>query len=129
MINFFKNISAKQLIQFLIFFRFIYIVINIFIGESNFGNFNTIFIGFLVIYFLFEKEKIFFKYLWIFYGSIYTLAVYYGSIRPYFMDANFRIVLVPSSEFTFWNYFIIFDLFLFLFSIFKILKVKFNKNF
>lgn len=119
-INLYKNITAKQSIQILVVFRFLGILIQFVIGSSGSGNLNTIIISLLVIYFLFNKEIIFFKYIWIFYSLVYLYTVYISFIQPYLTDLSFRILWVPDNQI--WYLFTFFDTLIFLVSIQKVYK-------
>ena len=124
MIDFFKNMIAKQSIQILIGYRLFGVLIQFVIGSTGSGNLNTIIISLLVIYFLFNKELIFFKYIWILYGLVYLYTVYITFIQPYLTDLSFRILWVPDNQI--WYYFIFFDALIFLISIQKVYKFKLN---
>ena len=124
MIDFFKNITAKQSIQILIGYRLFGVLIQFVIGSTGSGNLNTIIISLLVIYFLFNKELMFFKYIWILYSLIYLSSIYYTYIQPYLTDLRFRILWVPDNQI--WYYYTFFDALIFLISIQKVYKFKLN---
>jgi len=124
MIEFYKNITARQSIQILIGYRLFGVLIQFVIGSTGSGNFNTIIISLLVIYFLFNKELIFFKYIWILYSLVYLYTVYITFIQPYLTDLSFRILWVPDNQI--WYYYTFFDALIFLISIQKVYKFKLN---